>query len=223
MAETVVRRRRHFEAPPDATDHEPQATAPDEPAVADGAEGADPHSLGKRLRAAREAHGYSVRRLAREAHVSASLISEAERGLTEPSVGVLKRLASALDVTMPYFFSRPGMYGEAVMRAGRTAKLPSLKGVTYELMGPSHAELMEPIRARLEPGAGLDDSTMITHGTGEEWGMVLSGRLKVWVGSEVYVLDAGDSVYFSSSIPHRVANLSDGVTEYIWVNSPPTF
>ena len=151
------------------------------------------------------------------------MISEAERGLAEPSVGVLKRLASALDVTMPYFFSRPGMYGESVIRASQRGRLPSLKGVTYELLGPGSAELMEPLYARLEPGAGLHETTMMTHGNGEEWGMVVSGRLKVWVGSEVYVLAPGDSVYFASSLPHRVANVSGGVTEYIWVNSPPTF
>lgn len=189
----------------------------------DAAAGEDAYSLGSRLRSARQANGYSVRRLAREAHVSASLISEAERGLTEPSVGVLKRLASALDVTMPYFFTRPGMYGESVVRAEHRRKLPALKGVTYDLLGPDGAELMEPIFARLEPGAGRHESTMMTHGNGEEWGMVVSGRLKVWVGSEVYVLEPGDAVYFSSSTPHRVANVSDDVTEYIWVNSPPTF
>jgi transcriptional regulator with XRE-family HTH domain len=221
MADNVVRKRHQFYVhTPSDDEHERAASSEEEPAEAPGD---DEYSLGKRLRSARMAHGYSVRRLAREARVSASLISEAERGLTEPSVGVLKRLATALDVTMPYFFSRPGMYGEAVIRADQRAKLPSLKGVTYELLGPDGAELMEPIYGRLEPGAGLKESTMMTHGNGEEWGIVLSGRLKVWVGSEVYVLGPGDALYFASSVPHRVANLSDGVTEYFWVNSPPTF
>jgi transcriptional regulator with XRE-family HTH domain len=223
MADNVVRKRHQFyvHTPPDAADAEDTGADATDQAADEPEE--DQYSLGMRLRSARVAHGYSVRRLAREAHVSASLISEAERGLTEPSVAVLKRLASALGVTMPYFFTRPGMYGETVIRADQHPKLPSLKGVEYELLGPEGSELMEPIRGRLEPGAGLKDTTMMTHGNGEEWGMVVSGRLKVWVGSEVYVLGPGDTVYFSSSVPHRVANLSDEVTEYIWVNSPPTF
>lgn len=220
MLDNVVRKRHQFS--PDPKKDDPSTSEPSG-AEQDDASDDEQYALGERLRSARMAHGYSVRRLAREAHVSASLISEAERGLTEPSVGVLKRLASALDVTMPYFFTRPGMYGETVIRSDQRATLPALKGVTYELLGPDRAELMEPIHGVLEPGAGLHEGTMITHGTGEEWGIVLTGRLKVWVGSEVYVLDPGDSVYFASSVPHRVANLSDGVTEYIWVNSPPTF
>ncbi len=196
--------------------------APDAPAAA-VLRTDEPVAIGERMRSAREQHGLSVRKLARMAGVSASLISEAERGIVEPSVGVLKRLASALDVTLTYFFSQPGMSGETVIRAGQRRRLSSLRGFTYELLGPDGSETLEPLYARLEPGAGLDDPTMIHHGSGEEWGMVLAGRLKVWVGAEVYVLEPGDSVYLSSSIPHRVANLDDGVTEYVWVNTPATF
>ena len=62
-------------------------------------------SIGRRLRMLREEHRYSIRRLARLAGVSPSLISEVERGLIEPSISVLKRLATALDTTLIYFFS----------------------------------------------------------------------------------------------------------------------
>lgn len=176
--------------------------------------------IGDRLRSLREQHRLSIRGLARDAGVSASLISEAERGLVEPSVGVLKRLASVLDVNLTYFFSRPGSSGETVIRQDERSTLQELQGVRYQLLGPATRNL-EPIYAVLAPGAGLDDETY--QHEGEEWGLVLSGRLKVWVGSEVYVLDPGDSIYFASSVPHRAANPTDGVTEYIWVNSPATY
>ena len=184
---------------------------------------AETYQIGERLRSLREQHGFSVRRLAREAGVSASLISEAERGLVEPSVGVLKRLASALDVMLTYFFSRPGMSGETVVRHDQRRSLRELHGISFELMGPDGVDTLEPIHATLQPGAGLNDHTMLQHGSGEEWGMVLRGRLKVWVGSEVYVLEPGDAVYLSSSVPHRVANPTDEISEYVWVNSPATF
>jgi transcriptional regulator with XRE-family HTH domain len=199
------------------------ASASDQDAAVQSPPPDEQFQIGERLRSVREQHSLSVRKLGRMAGVSASLISEAERGLVEPSVGVLKKVASALDVTLTYFFTKPGMAGETVIRKGERRRLQELHGFTYELLGPDGIETIEPIFARLSPGAGLDDPTMMSHGSGEEWGMVLSGRLKVWVGSEVYVLESGDSVYFASSIPHRVANLSDGITEYVWVNSPATF
>lgn len=195
--------------------------APDEESGHDRPQG--PLAIGERLRSVREQHGMSVRKLGRAAGVSASLISEAERGLVEPSVGVLKRLAAALDVTLTYFFSQPGMSGETVIRRADRRKLLELHGFNYELLGPDGNTSLEAIYARLAPGAGLDETVMLQHGPGEEWGMVLSGRLKVWVGTEIYVLDAGDAVSFSSSIPHRVANLDEGTTEYVWVNTPATF
>ena len=62
----------------------------------------------------------------------------------------------------------------------------------------------------------------VTH-EGEEWGMVLKGRLKVWLGDEIYFLDEGDSIYFPSTIPHRLANVANEPTEYVWVNCPKSF
>lgn len=178
--------------------------------------------IGARLSDLRRQHGMSIREVSRRSKVSPSLISEAERGLVEPSVGVLKRLAQVFDVTITYFFSYPGASGERVVRKDERRTLSELQGVTYELAGPDSARTMEPIFARLQPGAGAADQTPMEH-EGYEWGMVLKGRLKVWVGTEVYFLMPEDSIYFASSIPHRVANASEGVTEYIWVNVPASF
>ena len=184
-------------------------------AVAVGADDDEPQ-IGERIRSLRSEHRMSIRELARRAGVSASLISEGERGLVEPSVGVLKRIANVLDVNLTYFFSRPGSAGETVIREGERRRLRELHGVTFELAGPDNVRSLEPIYGRLQPGADVET---LQH-EGEEWGMVLRGRLKVWVGSEVYFLEPGDSIFFASSTPHRVANLSDEVTEYIWVNTP---
>jgi transcriptional regulator with XRE-family HTH domain/mannose-6-phosphate isomerase-like protein (cupin superfamily) len=58
--------------------------------------------LGPRLRLAREARRLSVRELARRIGCSASLISQIERGLSVPSVGVLYALATELDSSLDY-------------------------------------------------------------------------------------------------------------------------
>jgi transcriptional regulator with XRE-family HTH domain len=178
-------------------------------------------SIGERLASLRRQHLLSIRALARQAGVSPSLISEAERGLVEPSIGVLKRLAAVLEVNLTYFFSQPGSSGEAVIRRDERRQLSELHGVTYELLAPDHIRTLEPIFGRLEPGASSGDEPYVHEG--EEWGIVLTGRLKVWVGSDIYFLDSGDSIYFPSSVPHRVASASDQTTEYIWVNSPASF
>jgi transcriptional regulator with XRE-family HTH domain len=198
----------------------------------DGA--SDDNSIGGRLASLREEHRYSIRRLAEAAGVSASLVSDIERGKVEPSISTLKRLASALDTTLAFFFSEPTETAPRVVRAserdvlGKTSPAKShaarsaieTKGVRFEIASPPESESIEAIYGRYEVGADLGDP--IVH-EGEEWGMVLRGRLKVWVGDEIYFLDPGDAIGFPSTIPHRLKNVAEEPTEYIWINTPKSF
>ncbi|HLI42746.1 MAG TPA: XRE family transcriptional regulator [Streptosporangiaceae bacterium] len=58
--------------------------------------------MGPRLRLAREQRGLSVRELARRIGCSASLVSQIERGVSAPSVGVLYSLATELGSSLDY-------------------------------------------------------------------------------------------------------------------------
>jgi DNA-binding XRE family transcriptional regulator/quercetin dioxygenase-like cupin family protein len=65
----------------------------------------DPASgLGPRLRQVREERGLSARELARRVGCSASLISQIERGVSAPSVGVLYALATELGASLDHLF-----------------------------------------------------------------------------------------------------------------------
>jgi transcriptional regulator with XRE-family HTH domain len=181
-------------------------------------------SVGERLRTLREQHRYSMRQLAKLAGVSPSLISEVERGLVEPSISVLKRLATVLDTTLTYFFSESRSDDARVVRADarRTLRQPrSGTGIAFSLLAPDETEKLEPIYGVYDVGASMGPEP-VTH-EGEEWGMVVKGRLKVWLGDDIYFLDAGDAIWFPSTIPHRLANVADEPTEYIWVNCPKSF
>ena len=171
-----------------------------------------------------------MRQLAERAGVSASLISDIERGRVEPSISVLKRLSAALDITLMYFFSETTPDDELVVRADERRVLGAREftnfrsptgGIHFELASPEGTEKIEAVFGRYEVGATMGDEP-VTH-EGEEWGMVLTGRLKVWVGDETYFLNPGDSIAFPSTTPHRMANAADEVTEYIWIDTPKTF
>lgn len=189
-------------------------------------------SIGERLAELRKEHRYSIRKLAEKAGVSASLVSDVERGKVEPSITTLKRLSDALGTTLTFFFSEPAEERSRVVRAAERVVLrgsdnsseassDNRKGVRFELASPEHAEGIEAIYGRYEVGASLGDEP-VTH-EGEEWGMVLSGRLKVWVGDEIHFLDPGDAIWYPSTTPHRMENVADGPTEYIWIDTPKSF
>ena len=186
--------------------------------------------IGQRLRELREQHRLTMRGLGELAGVSASLISDVERGRVEPSISALKRLAGALDTTLIYFFSEDGPSEDRVVRRAdrRALGRPSFAGpgnpdpgIHFELASPDNTEKIEAIYGRYDVGASMGDEP-VTH-EGEEWGMVLAGRLKVWVGDDIYFLEPGDAISFPSTTPHRMANAADEVTEYIWIDTPKSF
>jgi transcriptional regulator with XRE-family HTH domain len=131
--------------------------------------GRDP-SIGIRLAELRKEHRYSIRSLAARASVSASLISDVERGKVEPSISTLKRVAGALGTTLTYFFSDPSESNSRVVRAtervalsrgtdrgakGEARSAVQASGISFELASPEQAESIEAVFGRYEVGASL--------------------------------------------------------------------
>src|SRR5215469_15752320 len=95
--------------------------------------------LGPRLRQVREQRGLSVRELARRTQCSPSLISQIERGLSAPSVGMLYALATELRTSLDFLFSAAApadgltmtAHGDGHVREEphETAALPSGHGI----------------------------------------------------------------------------------------------
>ena len=57
-------------------------------------------NAGERVRRLREAKGLSLRDLARDAKVSAPMLSQVERGETSPTLQVAARIASGLELRL---------------------------------------------------------------------------------------------------------------------------
>src|SRR6186997_3514933 len=123
-------------------------------------------SIGERLAELRKEHRYSIRQLAERAGISASLISDVERGKVEPSISTLKRLSDALGTTLTYFFSEPHAQNGRVVRASERTPLTTIAslpgnlrrvlgtgGIVYELASPADTEVIEAIYGRYEVGA----------------------------------------------------------------------
>ena len=49
------------------------------------------------------------------------------------------------------------------------------------------------------------------------------GTLELTIAGERYQLNAGDSFYFASELPHSYRNTGGGILRVLWVNTPPTF
>ena len=58
---------------------------------------------------------------------------------------------------------------------------------------------------------------------GEEAGIVLRGKLELWVDGKVFLLEAGDSFGFPSTLAHRYRNPDTEEAEVIWAITPPSY
>lgn len=80
--------------------------------------------VGARIRQARLAHGTSLRALAREIGVSASLVSQIENGKSQPSVSTLYAITTALGISVESLFDAGEGTAAAAVTAPATALTP---------------------------------------------------------------------------------------------------
>jgi len=179
--------------------------------------------VGKRLRAARTKRSLSLRHAADRAGISASYLSLVERGLAEPSVSLLQRVASAYGGTLLEFFGgvAPGTAGPKLVRTAERRRLRGFDRVEIEDLVTFPNAVLEIDIFSVAPGGGSGGA--YSH-DGEEAIYVLSGELDVWLDDvEHYHIETGDTLYFHSAQQHRWMNQSGATTRLFWVNTPPTF
>jgi mannose-6-phosphate isomerase-like protein (cupin superfamily) len=103
--------------------------------------------LGPRLRLVRESRAVSVRELARRLGCSASLISQVERGLSMPSVGVLYSLASELGCSLDYLLFGIGTEAASPGGAAPGAAASVAVPVPVSALAPVPAPAPAPVPA----------------------------------------------------------------------------
>jgi DNA-binding transcriptional MerR regulator/mannose-6-phosphate isomerase-like protein (cupin superfamily) len=174
---------------------------------------------GQRFRRLRTRRRLSLAQVARATGVSVGFLSSLERGQMRSSVATLRRIARFYRTNILSLFETAGDNPRLVRPAQRKV-LETNAGVRMELLAWGNTA-MEPHLFRVKAGGGSGES--YTH-EGEEFLHVLRGTFEIWLGStEHYRLNAGDSLYFESSTPHRWRNPGRAETWLLWVNTPPTF
>lgn len=180
--------------------------------------------LGQRLRDERERQSIGLRTLAKRVGVSASLISQVERGKVMPSVGTLYAIVRELGLFMDDLFVEAGGRGARraeppgpVQRHDTRKTMHLASGVRWERLTPTADPGIDFQYSIYEVGAeSCPADSLMRHG-GKEYGYVLQGRLGVTIGYESYDLGPGDSVSFLSTLPHRLWNSGDETTTAIWL------
>jgi len=175
-------------------------------------------ALGSGIRAERLRQNLTLAQLAERTGLSASALSQIERGITDPSIGSLRRIAAALQV--PFFqFLLERESPDPVVRKSerRTISFPN-RTMQYQLLTPNLRGPFEVLAMDLAPGAASGEDAL-GHDS-EECMLILRGRVEVEVAGASYVLNAGDSISIQRNAPHRVVNHAGRTAEILMVISP---
>lgn len=179
------------------------------------------HVIGDRIRALRTARSMTATQLAKEAELSVGMISQVERGITDPSLETVRRIARVLDTPLFNLFQDDEPERVAVVRKGRRMDIRSPQGgIVYERVSAGSSKI-EVLEGTLEPGAVSSD-TGWSHPS-DECVLVLTGRLTLEVDDERFDLKPGDSASFDSRNPHRYLNESAKPVRFLLSVTPPSY
>jgi transcriptional regulator with XRE-family HTH domain len=171
--------------------------------------------LGGRVRALRRERGLTLKGLGRLAGLSHPFLSQVERGLANPSLGSVERIAAALDVSVAHLWAPPRR-GEAVRVVRRDeGGAEEHNGVRVrDVLGEPGAPAMREWSAR---GRRWPEEPELR--TGDVAIYVARGAIEVEVAGDVHALGEGDALRFDGSIPHRLRRTGGPGTRALIVTS----
>ena len=170
-------------------------------------DGLNDDAIGVKLRTLRLKKKIGLVELGKHTGLSPALLSKIERGRLFPTLPTLLRIALVFGVGLEYFFAgardKPLV---AIVRKSQRVQLPDRPGAReaayrFESLDfPATERRFNCYYADFQPIA-VDKLRPHAH-PGVEFIYAIQGALAVHIGEEEHVLDAGDSMYFDSTVPH---------------------
>ena len=200
-------------------------------------------AIGTLMRATRRDKGLSIAGLAKAAGVAAGTVSQYERGMGNPTVHTLRKLADVLNLPLTAFASGPSVFHDDVRHI--QPEVPAAQWVSTARRGRVEVVRANERRRLHLPGVGpvydilspdFDGALLVMHSVfragfnnfeqpfkhfGEEAVTLTEGRLEGLIGGVSVTLEAGDTVTFDSSLPHAWRTLGDTNASLYSALTPP--
>jgi len=165
-------------------------------------------AVGPRLRELRLRRGYTLTELAAETGISTSTLSRLESGLRRPTLELLIRIAAAYranldDLVGAPQIADPRVHPKPFYRNGKaiiplTRQNPDLHA--FKMVLPGHPP-DQPVEQRAHDGY--------------DWIYVLSGRVRLALGDDEIILEAGEAAEFDTRVPHGHVSASTEPAEIL--------
>lgn len=165
-------------------------------------------ALGTNLRRLRTRRGLSLERLAKLSNVSRAMLGQIETGKSVPTIALLWKVATALDVPFATLLAQGSANGTTVLRRAKAKILSGSGGrFTSRALFPFDAERRVEFYELRIAGRHREDAEAHATGTRENL-IVVAGVVEVTAGTDgPQILEEGDAIQFEADVPHSYRNL----------------
>lgn len=182
--------------------------------------------VGDKLKTLRETHQLSCEDLAERSGVSVEVINSIEAEGSVSSLAPLIKLSRAMGVRLGTLLDDDKGIGPAITRAGEAEAVTRESSLEtgsdqsplmfFSMAKGRLSRHMDPFMIDVAPAS---DRSISSH-EGEEFIYVMEGELEIEYGKETHHLQAGDSIYYDSIVPHQVRGGKDGARILAVVYAP---
>lgn len=170
-----------------------------------------PPDVGRKIKLLRTERKLTLEQLATKSSVSKSMLSQIERGRTNPTLAILWTLTQSLGIDISDLLNTDGANGECESKISliKSHDIPEIQSAdgkcTLKILGPIDlVTKTEWYDMKMEPG-GLLDSDGHAEGTMEHLTLI-DGALTVRHGGESISLSPGDTARYDADVPHFIEN-----------------
>ncbi len=161
--------------------------------------------LGRRIRKLRLERRMTLKHVEEGSGLSATHLSEIERGRTSPTIGALVRIARALDKDASYFIEHEERPEIAHLTREKARSISPCPGVTAEIMTPGiPGSRVFSYRLFLSHSPPAELVLKAQDVDGDALYLVRRGTLETQFGETRLTITGGDAVQASLTLPHRL-------------------
>jgi len=180
--------------------------------------------IGERIRKKRELLSLHLNELAEKVGISSSALSQIEKSKSFPSIITLKNIAEQMHTTVGELIGEnEALVNNPVVCRNEMKYVDKNKSgaIIYLLSHHDINKHMDTYLIRFAKASGIESFFSNSHG--QVYCHLISGEIRFKLEDKMYILRQGDSIYFNAKASRDVVNNYDGISEMLWIQSPPNF
>lgn len=165
--------------------------------------------IAERLAGLRDALEITPEEMAKVCNLTPEQYMKLESGTVDISVSVLHQISQAygVELTTLMFGDEPKMSSYFITRKGKGIAVERTKAYKYQSACRRGLSVGKRSVHGYRPSGSRRDTDLSDSHPGQEYNMVLKGRMLLQINNKELILEEGDSIYFNSELPHGMKAL----------------